>query len=1659
MPVRAEPTGTTGSDPLDPSQAVAALEDAVDREQVFALLLRAARSRTRFAALLSVHADHFRGRRAIADDGFDRAAIDGLRIPRAAVPALEAAVQSGTPYVGPIATGERAADVLLARLGGLPPSAMVLPLVLGRRTIAVVIGHRGDAELAPGDVDDLVPVVAAMAPILTRMLESRAEVAAPRASRRASTEGLEITYDALTTQRLLVDKLRKAEAWEDLADAIRGLIRLGVDGGDPDEDEQLELLYELGRIEADRLGRPELALEAWRGAQTIDASDARVLDALEAVFVQQGRWDDCIELTEKRAVITDSTSQRINLLLNVASLARDRLDDDERAVQAYEKILQWQPEHELAQRQLEELYTRHERWQPLAGLLLDRASRHADPRTRVEALESVARMYEDKVRDSSAAALVWLAVLRREPARTGVMDQIERLAGLDATWDEVIPDCEALAGELEAGHPAAAADIWLHAARWRREQLSDRDGAVTALEHAARLRPGDRAVAAELVEIRRIAGPWVELAAALARSAELEPEPHRSELYAELGEVHEQRLGQAADAITAYQRAIHGDPNNVRSLVALRGLYRQIEDWGSLADILAQLHEALGGNADRDEIVELHVERGQILAEHLGRADDAVNAYKEALALDPRHAPAFHGLEQVFHTTGQTEELLITTEAEVDAGGAPEAHRYADLASAWDDLVGDHDRAAACWRKLLAHDPANPVAHPGLARSLRKAAAWPELAAAHRDHLDHVTSPGDRVALLIELADLLDGPLADLPGAIAVTREAVAIDPNTAALDVLADRYDRGGHAAEAIGVLEQLLAAETDPVRRADRLQRIGAVHANARDRVKARAAFEQAIALDPDQPAAHEGMARIHLAGDDSEARAAGDELVRAAQLYPARADQVRCLTDAAWLYRGRLGDDDRARELLRQVLELDPGHRDAKQALAEVLQGAGQWDTLWPHLEQEVAHARADAAMPADKRLELYLRAARCAVEVGKHAAALELYDLAAALDPGSLAIAFDRADALYRGAQWEAATKAYQTLLVAHVDRLAPGELGLAYRRLGAIHDELGKTNQAIAFHQKAIDADPTNHESLEALVELHLARARFDEAIGALRALVDVAPDHRRAAALERMGDLYHKKLANPGRATSSYLQALEHDGANRRVLQKLLDLQSDSGQWKPALETIDRFLALETEPARRGAYRVASGTIRQEKLKDDAGALAAYEDALDDYFSDPNLTPADRKRALAAFGLIDELVTAARDWKYQEQAYRRMIKRLGKDDPLLITLWHALGEVYRSRLRLYESAVEAFEVAHSLDPDKSAERGRILAELYSLVGIRNPVVATDRAAKLVEVDPDNADAYRALAKTSLEAGRVDEAWCACRALVSLRVATAAEEALYRRHQALEARKATGILDDEAWSFVRHPDEDILISSIFALTWDGPVALRAGPPKSFDLKAKDRMQVEGESRVIAKIFRHAARVLNAPLPDVYVQPRRAGRLLLANCVEKGVLAPAVIVGRDLMKGYRDTELAFAVGSMIALMRPAYYLRLAYPSALELEAALAAAARVVGVKIARPELEPQVAAFAAAIEQRLGPHNHAILAGLARRLSGPLDLARWMHAVDAAARRAALLVCGDLAAAARMVAAEPAVPGGPRSMDKVRDLVAYSVSSGYFAARRHIGVAIS
>src|SRR5262249_5209778 len=163
-----------GSAPMDPAQAARELEAAADREQIFALLLRATCSRVPFAALLSVHREGFRGRRAISTDAFDGSSVSDLQIPRNAVPAFERAVTTRTFYVGPLATGVPSIDEQLQRLGGVvPPTALVLPLVLGERTVALVVGHRGAEALTPDEVSDLFPLASETGRVLARILASR----------------------------------------------------------------------------------------------------------------------------------------------------------------------------------------------------------------------------------------------------------------------------------------------------------------------------------------------------------------------------------------------------------------------------------------------------------------------------------------------------------------------------------------------------------------------------------------------------------------------------------------------------------------------------------------------------------------------------------------------------------------------------------------------------------------------------------------------------------------------------------------------------------------------------------------------------------------------------------------------------------------------------------------------------------------------------------------------------------------------------------------------------------------------------------------------------------------------------------------------------------------------------------------------------------------------------------------------------------------------------------------------------------------------------------------------------------------------------------------------------------------------------------------------
>ena len=166
------PIQTQGRDaPLPVVAARELLATAEDRDTVFLTVLRAARMRARWAGLLTVQGGAAIGRVAIAEPGLDTAAVNTVLIPLDAMSPWRAVVSSQQPHVGPIVSGDPGIDAMAIRLGGtMPPSALLMPIVLRDRVVAIVVAHRVHSDLRLSDVTDLLPMANTASEAIGRLI-------------------------------------------------------------------------------------------------------------------------------------------------------------------------------------------------------------------------------------------------------------------------------------------------------------------------------------------------------------------------------------------------------------------------------------------------------------------------------------------------------------------------------------------------------------------------------------------------------------------------------------------------------------------------------------------------------------------------------------------------------------------------------------------------------------------------------------------------------------------------------------------------------------------------------------------------------------------------------------------------------------------------------------------------------------------------------------------------------------------------------------------------------------------------------------------------------------------------------------------------------------------------------------------------------------------------------------------------------------------------------------------------------------------------------------------------------------------------------------------------------------------------------------------------
>jgi tetratricopeptide (TPR) repeat protein len=1434
---------------------------------------------------------------------------------------------------------------------------------------------------------------------------------------------------------------RVAGANTELVDTLHRVIDVGTATLD---DATIEGVYmQLGAIYETQLSQPPDAIDAYRRALELSPRNFGAMDALERIHGGQEQWEEVIEVMGRRADALDDPREKILVLLETARMWEEKLEARERAVAPFIRVLGIDPLHDAAFAQLEAIFREQARFSELIDLYLARVEATESVEERVSILRRVAQVNErdlgDKNQAFEALQLAWTQDFTNEETAR----ELERITGLTQRWKELLTTAnQALADTPESEQPVRNA-ICVKCARWYARE-GHPEYAIPFLQQVLALDPLNLPAMKQMADLYQETQQWPAYSQVLRKLSEMTEDPiERAEVCVRMGQLQEEHLHSAEQAIRNYRAALDTVPKQLDALKALERIHRSRSEWSDLIDVLKKKVEAVD---DRSQVMAARLELAEAYEDRVSDKSQAIEQYRGVLAEDAESVQALKGLERLYAQQERWQDLLqvLERQLEISSGDRAQIALLMRIAGMWEEVFRKPDAAAQRLERVIDLDPSFTEALIGLERLYRQLQRWDELVRSIERHIDVTPDRSEKAALYGQMGLVYRDQLEDLERSIESFLSVTAIDERSqSALEALADLYERRSEHGMALDAMDRLTRVLTDADARVQLLHRMGKLYdAQLGDRVAAVDHFQKAIDIDATHLPSLEAMRAIHIAEGDWSAAASVLERATAVEQPARRAAELR--VELGTLYQDRLGERERAIECYEDAIKLSSDSAGAALPLVNYYVEAERYRDAEPLLKMLVASTEIPDPGEQQRLWRVY---GVVAEKLGDDETAVRAYGEALQLDSQDLDSLTGLASGHYRRKDWENAHKYYQMLLVHRRDDLSSDQITDVHYRLGVIKREQGDLRKALNMFDKALEENDLHKPTLEALVGIHSEQKEWEQVIHYKKRVLDTIdePDQR-FDMYSQIGQHWQVELKNPVKAIEAYVEASSIQPNNHVMLHKMLGLYSETRQWESAIEIIDRISALEERAEVRAKYANTVGVILRDELKNPDSAVDRFDQALD----------LDPTGALKAFEAINKILTQQKDWKKLERAFRKMLHRTtGKGDKVLEqNLWHNLGVIYRDRLRALDSAAEAFSMAAKLQPDNLQEHV-ILAELYALMPGRVQDAVNEHQT-LLKADPYRVDSYRSLYKLYFDARQYDRAWCVAATLAFLKKADSEHKQFHEQYKPDGPIRPKARLTNERWvKDLYHPDEDYVVGKLFEAVMPSVLRSRAQPDKTWQLRKKDQIpDVMNTTVAFARTFGFATQVLSLPLtPRLFVCPDRQGGLAYATTVP-----PATVCGSALLSGVNPLEVIFLVGKHLSYYRPEHYIRTMFQTKDELKLVLAASMQIAGVNLGDPNVER----WAKDIRANMQPADLELLNSIGKRFveaGARTDVKQWMRTVELTGCRAGFLLCNNLEIASRMIQAEPpmgAIELSPK--EKIEDLLLFSISEQYFRLRESLGIEV-
>lgn len=1052
-----------------------------------------------------------------------------------------------------------------------------------------------------------------------------------------------------------------------------------------DPAEQVDRHRAVARRWLEQFNNVQHAIEAYERVYDAAPGDDEAYEKLRELYMKRRAYPQLMDLLAKHRDHVAEGDARIELTVEMAKLAAERLDRHADAIAWLVEVLEKDPTHPSALGTLERVAEREKRFDVLADVLERKVDLDMGDSDRLALLQKLGVICSERLRDHARAWRAWKAVLELSPGHAKALRMardacLERgdFDALESLYRDA-GDIEALADALSTAadrseDPERRLELSRRAARVYAEDLGTPERAFRAYERVLSVAPEDVPAASGLLDLCRSSEKWSRMPGLYdVLVAHASDDERAIELLTEAAELAETRLHDPKLAFEYLRQRFDRRPTD-DELGALREATERLGRFADFAEVLAR--EVGRESRTDDERRNLELERAELLARRLDAAADAIALLRKIVKDAPQDERAVEKLSDLLHGAGRRDEQRELFETRIaSANTAQKIDLLVDWAVMEETEFDAPERAIVVYRRLLEAVPTHGAALKALGRLLR---AQGEFEAA----LDVISTDRDqragseRADRDVEIADILYKSLDRPEGAVDAVRRALEEVPahddavrvleslvevpsvRPAAAELLVSAYEAMGRRDRQVEALEIVIGTKASAEDRAELYVRLADVY--ERDLSQPAAAFDALTRAATDLPRRSElwdRLERIAKVTSRHEALVATLEAILPEGEKSGLPEAVErdLASRVATITADTLGDIARARPYLERLLDLDPHDHAAFDRLKQILTSLEQWEELERLYDRMIARATDE-----ERVTELLGEAALVAGEIrADKAKTIDYYERLLELRPEH-EHANRALDTLYtESGAWSDLV----ALLKGQLDSTSLNDTIAIRCRIGEIYlNHLDDAAAALGYLEEVLHTEPSNRQArelVEACLEVESQRARAAVVLEGVYVALDAVRDLVRVLEVR--------------------LESVSDEAERRDLLTRIAELR-DERLNEGAFDAYAKLLPVAPDDS--GARERLLALARKLGAHEDAAAvLAASADKLDD------ATDAESKLSIVrdlAELYQDDMDDAAR----AETRWRKVLELAGTDADRALEAVRALERIYEER----EQSRELFDV-------------------------------------------------------------------------------------------------------------------------------------------------------------------------------------------------------------------------------------------------------------------------------------------------------------------------------------------------------------------------------